>query len=91
MESLIFIRVLFLVYVNPISLLINIASLSLRIKVMKITFSMADNLYEIDSAMNLIKEDIIRELSESVSKQNKKPYYRQTLSNNVSFSDKTLD
>ncbi len=52
---------------------------------------MADNLFEIDSAMNMIKEDIIRELSESVSKQNKNLYYRQTSSNNISFSDKTLD
>ncbi len=52
---------------------------------------MADNLYEIDSAMNLIKEDVIRELSESISKQNKTPYYRQTKSINLSFSDKTLD
>ena len=52
---------------------------------------MADNLYEIDSAMNMIKEDIIRELSESVSKQNKNPYYQQNLSSKLSFSDKTLD
>ena len=52
---------------------------------------MADNLYEIDSAMNMIKEDIIRELSESVSKQNNPPYYRQSTSSNLSFSDKTLD
>ncbi len=52
---------------------------------------MDDNLYEIDSAMNMIKEDIIRELSESVSKQNKTTYYRQTSSSNLSFSDKTLD
>ena len=52
---------------------------------------MADNLYEIDSAMNMIKEDIIRELSESVSKQNKNPYYRETSSSNLSFSDKALD
>ncbi len=52
---------------------------------------MADNLYEIDSAMNMIKEDVIRELSESVSQQNKNLYYRQTSSNNLSFSDKTLD
>ena len=52
---------------------------------------MADNLYEIDSAMNMIKEDIIRELSESVSKQNNSSYYRQTTSNNLSFSEKTLD
>jgi len=52
---------------------------------------MEDNLYEIDSAMNMIKEDIIRELSESVSKQNKNSYYRQAGSNNLSFSDKNLD
>ncbi len=52
---------------------------------------MADNLYEIDSAMNMIKDEIIRELSECVSKQNKKPYYRQSSSNNLSFSEKTLD
>ena len=50
---------------------------------------MAENLYEIDSAMNMIKEDIIRELSESVSKLNKTSYYRKTSSNNLSFSDKT--
>ena len=52
---------------------------------------MTDNLYEIDSAMNMIKEDIIRELSESVTKLNKKSYYSQISSNNLSFSDKTLD
>ena len=52
---------------------------------------MADNQYDIDSAMNMIKEDIIRELSECVSKQNKNSYYRQTSSNTLSFSDKTLD
>ena len=56
-----------------------------------ILISMADNQYDIDSAMNMIKEDIIRELSESVSKQNKNSYYRQTSSNTLSFSDKTLD
>ena len=52
---------------------------------------MTKNLYEIDSAMNMIKEDIIRELSECVSKQNKISFYRQNSSNNLSFSDKTLD
>ena len=52
---------------------------------------MANNLYEIDSAMNMIKEEIIRELSECVSKQNKARYTRQTSSVNLSFSDKTLD
>jgi len=52
---------------------------------------MADNLYEIDSAMNMIKEDIIRELSESVSKQNNPSYYKRASSKNLSFSDKTLE
>ena len=52
---------------------------------------MADNLYEIDSAMNMIKEDIIKELSESVSRQNKNLYYRKASSNILSFSDETLD
>ena len=52
---------------------------------------MADNLYEIDSAMNMIKEDIIRELSESVSKLNTPTYYRQSVPSNLSLSDKTLD
>ena len=52
---------------------------------------MKGNLFEIDSAMNMIKEEIIRELSESVSKQNKSPYHRQSSANNLSFYDKTLD
>ena len=52
---------------------------------------MADNLYEIDSAMNMIKEDIIRELFESVSKKNRDLNYRHTSSKNLSFSDKSLD
>ena len=52
---------------------------------------MSDNSCEIDSAMNLIKEDVIRELSECVSNQNKKNFYRQVSSNNLSFSDKNLD
>ncbi len=52
---------------------------------------MVENLYEIDSAMNMIKEEIIRELSECVAKQNNAQCYRQTSSKNLSFSDKTLD
>ena len=52
---------------------------------------MADNLCEIDSAMNLIKEDIIRELSESVSKQNNKSFLYDTSSNPLSFSQKIKD
>ena len=52
---------------------------------------MSDNLYEIDTAMNMIKEEIIKELSECVSKQNKNHYYSQTSTSNLSFSDKALD
>ena len=81
----------FLLYINTNSLLINRDNLILTIKLKKIIIFMADNQYEIDSAMNLIKEDIIRELSESVSKQNKNSFYRQNSSNNLSFSENTLD
>ena len=56
-----------------------------------ITIFMTDNLCEIDSAMNMIKEEIIRELSECVSKQNKTSYFRRTTSKSLSFSDKNLD
>jgi len=52
---------------------------------------MADNLCDIDSAMNMIKEEIIRELSECVSKQNNHSYFSPGSSKNLSFSDKTLD
>ncbi len=52
---------------------------------------MVDNLYEIDLAMNTIKEEITRELFECVSKQNKTHYLRPSSSNNLSFSDKSLD
>ena len=52
---------------------------------------MPDNLFEIDSAMNLIKEEIIRELSESVSKQNNDSYIHDVSSNTLSFSKKRLD
>ena len=52
---------------------------------------MSDNLFEIDSAMNMIKEDIIRELSESVSKQNNESYLQDVSSNSLSFSEKILD
>ena len=52
---------------------------------------MQDNFCEIDLAMNMIKEDIIRELSECVSKQNSSSYYRQTSSKDLSYSDKALD
>ena len=49
---------------------------------------MKDNLFEIDSAMNMIKEDVIRELSESVSKQNNESYIQDVSSNSLSFSEK---
>ena len=52
---------------------------------------MSNNLFEIDSAMNMIKEEIIRDLSESVSKQNKDPYYSDVPSNKLSFSEKRVD
>ena len=52
---------------------------------------MTDNSYDIDSAMNMIKEDIIRELSESISNQKKAAICRQSASTNLSFSEKTLD
>ena len=52
---------------------------------------MSDNLFEIDTAMNMIKEEIIRELSESVSKQNNDSYVQDVTSNNLSFSEKILD
>ena len=57
----------------------------------KSLFYMEDNLFEIDLAMNMIKEDVIRELSESVSKQNKSLYYRESSSGNFTFSEKSLD
>ena len=52
---------------------------------------MSDSLFEIDTAMNMIKEEIIRELSESVSKQNNDSYVQDVTSNNLSFSEKILD
>ena len=52
---------------------------------------MSDNLFEIDSAMNMIKEDIIRELSESVSKQNNESYIKEVSSNSLPFSESRMD
>ena len=52
---------------------------------------MSDNLFEIDAAMNIIKEEIIRELSESVSKQNNESYLQDVSSNALSFSEKIMD
>ena len=52
---------------------------------------MKEKLFEIDSAMNLIKEDIIRELYESVSKQNKGSCYQDALTKSRSYSEKGMD
>ena len=52
---------------------------------------MSDNLLEIDSAMNMIKEEIIKELSESVTKQHNDSYLKGISSNNITFSGKRLD
>ena len=52
---------------------------------------MSDNLFEIDSAMNIIKEDIIRELSESVAKQNHQSYIHDVSSRNLPFSEESMD
>ena len=52
---------------------------------------MSDNLFEIDSAMNMIKEDIIRELYESVTKKNNESYIKDVSSNALSFSEKRMD
>ena len=52
---------------------------------------MSNNLYEIDSAMNMIKEDVIRELSESVAKQKNESYINDVSSKSLSFSEKIMD
>tara|TARA_B100000214_G_C23747818_1_gene526272 strand:+ start:545 stop:703 length:159 start_codon:yes stop_codon:yes gene_type:complete len=52
---------------------------------------MTENLFEIDSAMNMIKEDIIRELSESVTKQKKESYFDDVSASNLSFYEKSKD
>ena len=52
---------------------------------------MSDDFVEIDSAMNMIKEDVIRDLYESVSKQNKTRFYQNILSNKHSFSEHGKD
>ena len=63
----------------------------MRLKFNKGYFFMSDNLFEIDSAMNMIKEEIIRELYESVSKQKNDSYLKGISSNNITFSEKRLD
>ena len=56
-----------------------------------INYFMSDNLFEIDSAMNMIKEDIIRELSESVSKQNNESFINGVSSRSLPFSEQRMD
>ena len=52
---------------------------------------MSDNLFEIDKAMNMIKEEIIRELSESVSNQNTESYMNKIPTKILSYSEKRMD
>ena len=52
---------------------------------------MSDSLYEIDLAMNMIKEDIIRDLSESVSKQNSQLYLQDSSSSTLPFYENKKD
>ena len=52
---------------------------------------MSDDLFEIYTAMNMIKEDIIRELSESVAKQNNEPYIQDVSSSSLPFSERKMD
>ena len=59
--------------------------------ILNIFFFMSDRLYEIDSAMNMIKEEIIRELSESVVKQNDESYLQDLAPKSLSFSEKNTD
>ena len=51
---------------------------------------MSSNLIEIDSAMNMIKEDVIRELSEAVSKQNNDSYSKDLSSSTISSSENLM-
>ena len=52
---------------------------------------MSENLFEIDLAMNMIKEEVIRDLYESVSKQNKDSYLRDISSSNLPLFEKRMD
>ena len=49
---------------------------------------MTNSLYQINNAMNMIKEELIRDLSESVIEKNKE---RSPIIKNVSFSEKQMD
>ena len=52
---------------------------------------MSDKLLEIDLAMNMIKENITKELYESVSKQNNLSSNDDVASSPFSFSEKRMD
>ncbi len=52
---------------------------------------MKDKLFEIDSAMNMIKEEMIKDLSEAVSEQNKHSFYEDVSSNRLSFYENLKD
>ena len=52
---------------------------------------MSDNLVEIEAAMTMIKEDIIRDLYESVSKQNNESYLHEVSPNRLTSSEKSMD
>tara|TARA_Y100001968_G_C19229564_1_gene653773 strand:+ start:710 stop:868 length:159 start_codon:yes stop_codon:yes gene_type:complete len=52
---------------------------------------MNDQLFEIDSAMNMIKEEMIGELYESVSRQNKQRVYQNISSIKIPFSEQSKD
>ena len=52
---------------------------------------MSDKLLEIDLAMNMIKENIIKELYESVSKQNNHSSIDDLPSGQLSFSENRMD
>ena len=52
---------------------------------------MSDNYLEIDSAMNMIKEEVIKELYESVSQQNNDSFLKDLSTNNITFVEKHLD
>ena len=52
---------------------------------------MTRNLIDIDSAMNMIKEEIIRDLSASVAKQAKLRSVNQVSASEISFSENIPD
>ena len=49
---------------------------------------MTNNLFKLEKAMNLIKEDLVRDLSDSVIEQGKN---RSNIFKNASFSERNKD